>query len=206
MAEHRVVHARKAIGDRNVEAILDAVERLIRRGSHTTFSAIAKEAGVSRPTVYSHFDDRSQLFAALVARTARQATTAVDAADPDEGPALDGLRRVISAGWEHLARHQEIARVAIADVSHEAVHAAHYDARVMIKRLIERGRTEDAFRTDLPAEWLATSCVALIHAATEAVHAGQMDARSALEALIITVQDLCQGRERSTPPMRRTES
>ena len=63
----------------------------------------------------------------------------------------------------------------------------------MIRKLVDRGRREGAFRTDVPAEWLVTSFLALIHAAAEEVRAG-LDSTAALEALSLTVCDLFAGR------------
>lgn len=42
--------------------------------SKTTMDDIAKEAGVSRPTVYRHFDDRDNLILAVVMKRSRQLT------------------------------------------------------------------------------------------------------------------------------------
>jgi len=46
-------HPREALAERNAEAILDAAERLLARGEQTSVSALAGEAGLSRPTVYA---------------------------------------------------------------------------------------------------------------------------------------------------------
>jgi len=48
MADHQ-----RAIAQRNVDAILDAAEDLLARRAHTTMSAVAKQAGVSRVTLRS---------------------------------------------------------------------------------------------------------------------------------------------------------
>ncbi len=45
------VDHRRAIAERNAAGILDAVERLLQRGSSLNMAAIAAEAGVSRPTL-----------------------------------------------------------------------------------------------------------------------------------------------------------
>ncbi len=49
-------------------AILDAAKRLFLSGgfSGTSMDAVAKEAGVSKLTVYSHFSDKETLFSAAV--------------------------------------------------------------------------------------------------------------------------------------------
>ena len=44
-----------AIADHNAQAILDAAEERCARRGHTSISAVAALAGVSRVTVYAHF-------------------------------------------------------------------------------------------------------------------------------------------------------
>jgi hypothetical protein len=63
----------------------------------------------------------------------------------------------------------------------------------VIRRLVERGRREGAFRTDLPTGWLITSSLALIHAAAEEVRSGELDAQAALDVLAATVIELFVG-------------
>jgi hypothetical protein len=70
---------------------------------------------------------------------------------------------------------------------------AHHDARAVIGKLIERGRHEGAFRTDVPAGWLVTSCLALIHAAAEEVRTGELDSNAALDVLSLTITDVFAG-------------
>src|SRR5437773_7212542 len=100
--------SRRVTAERNVEAILDATRRLLEHGSQPNMSAVAAEAGVSRPTLYAHFGDRGQLIEALVERTVRGTVVAVDAAEPERGPAVDALHRLIDASWTQLARHEAI--------------------------------------------------------------------------------------------------
>ena len=186
---------RKATAERNVEAILDGAERLLRQGRAATISAVAKEAGVSRVTVYSHFADRQRLVEAVVTRAVDHVMASLDAARPADGPAPEALKRLVAASWERLAGKQEIARAAAAELSTDAMRRAHEGARAVLQELIERGRQEGAFRTDVPAEWLITSFLALIHAAADEVRSGTLDAGAALDVLLVTVADLFAGRD-----------
>jgi AcrR family transcriptional regulator len=189
-----VADTRRAVAERNVEAILNGAERLLLSGKVLNFSAIAAEAAVSRPTVYAHFADRLQLIGALVERSVLKATEAMRSAEPDRGPADDALRRVIAIGWEHVARHQAIARAANSELSMDALHGHHRRAEALLEGLIERGQGEGDFRDDLPASWLAATCLAVIHAAAASVGSGQMRPESVVGALNATVVDLCVGR------------
>jgi AcrR family transcriptional regulator len=185
--------SRQLTAERNLGAILDAAERVLQRGEQESISAVAAEAGVSRPTVYAHFPDLERLLEALVKRTVRRTMAAVDSAEPERGPAIDALRRLLAASWEELGRHEDIARASAADLSAEAMRRAHHSARAVIGKLIERGRREGAFRTDVAAVWLVTSCLALIHAAGETVRAGELNSKDALDVLSVTVVDLFAG-------------
>jgi AcrR family transcriptional regulator len=186
-------HPREVLAERNAEAILDAAERLLARGQQTSVSALATEAGLSRPTVYAHFPDRQRVLEALVERTVRQAMAVLDAAEPDRGPALAALQRLLATGWEEIGRHEAIGAAAAGQLSAEEMRRAHESARGVILRLLERGRHEGAYRTDVPTGWLITSCLALIHAAAEEVRAGQLDAQAALDVLTATVTELVVG-------------
>ena len=190
MAEHAKRDLRKTTAQRNLTAILDAGERLLRSGREPTISAVAAEAGVSRPTVYAHFEDRRAIVEAIVERAVERAMSAVRSARPDEGPAAAALDRLIAESWEHVAGDQEIARAAAADLSADAMHRAHSSARAVIAGLIDRGRDEGVFRDDLPTSWLITSLLALIHAAADEVRSGTLSREQAGAILLTTVPDL----------------
>jgi len=186
-------HPREALAERNTEAILDAAERLLARGQQTSVSALATEAGLSRPTVYAHFSDSRRVLEALVERSVRHAMAVLDDAEPDRGPALAALQRLLARGWEEIGRHEAVGAASAGQLSGDAMRRSHESARAVIGRLAERGRREGAFRADVPADWLITSCLALIHAAAEEVRAGQLDAQAALEVLTATVTELFVG-------------
>ncbi len=198
MAEERASDARQVIAERNIAAILDGAERVLRRGEQANISAIATEARVSRPTVYAHFPDLGALLEALVERTVRRTMGAAESAEPARGPAVEALRRLLAVSWEELSRHEEIAHASAAELSADAMRRAHQAARAVIGKLVERGRREGAFRTDVAARWLVTSCLALIHAAADEVRTGELDAQEAHDVLAVTVIDLLTASE----PMR----
>jgi TetR/AcrR family transcriptional regulator, mexCD-oprJ operon repressor len=192
MAEPVTDH-RRATAERNIEAILDATERLLERGDEPTFVAVAGEAGVSRVTVYAHFATREQLLEAVVERTVRRTTVALDAVEPERGPPLEALERVIDVGWRELDRNRAIAEAAGELLTSEAILRAHRSVHRRLRRLVDRGRRSGDFRTDLPAEWLIAAFHALIHGAGDEVRAGRMRAGAALAALKTTVNDVFSG-------------
>jgi AcrR family transcriptional regulator len=192
-------HPREAIAERNLEAILDSAEQLLHRGEQPSISAVAGEAGVSRPTVYAHFPDRQALLAALVERTVNRVMATIESTDPARGPADEAMQRLIAASWEQVARHEDIGRAAAAELGAGAMRTAHESARSVIREMIERGRQDGSFRTDLPTDWLVTSTLALIHAAAESVREGEIEPDAAPGALRATVAGLLAGqRKRAT--------
>jgi AcrR family transcriptional regulator len=193
MLDGRARTTRRVIAERNLEAILDAAQRLLERREQPNISAVALEADLSRPTVYAHFRDREQLVEALVERAVRRATLAIESAEPERGPAVAALQRVISASWQELGRNEEIVRAA-AELSTDDLRHAHVAARGIFRKLVERGVDEGVFRANVPADWLVTSFLALAHAAAEAVRHGELESGAALAVLSITVTDLFVGR------------
>ena len=189
MSEPAADH-RRATAERNIEAILDAAERRLERGGEPTIVAVAKEAGVSRVTVYAHFATRELLMEAVVERAVRRTTNALDAVEPERGPPLEALQRVIEVGWRDLDRNNAIAQAAGELLTADALRRTHEDAHRRLRKLVHRGRRSGDFRTDVPAEWLVTAFHALIHAAGDDVRAGRMRAGAALSALHATMHDL----------------
>jgi AcrR family transcriptional regulator len=184
---------RQATSARNVQAILDATERLLARRQAPTVSAVAKESSLSRPTVYAHFPERSQIVEALVERTVSRAMAAIAPAEPQVGPPDEALRRLLAASWEQIALHEDIAQASAAELGADAMRRAHEGARALIADLLERGRRDGTFRSDLPVGWLVTCCLALVHATAEEVRAHELSHDDAFDALLRTVDDLLAG-------------
>jgi AcrR family transcriptional regulator len=198
MAARGTAEHQRAIAERNVDAILDAAEELLERGQ-ANISAVAAQAGVSRVTVYAHFPTWEALLEAAVARAVGRTMAALEAADPGTGPPVQALERMLAAAWQHLARYSAMARAVAELLSPEAVTRTHQAAHQTIGALLERGRADGSFRTDLPAGWLVTSSIALIHACAEEVRAGRIDERDAVRVLTVTVRDLFTGPARREP-------
>jgi len=197
MTPNEKTHQRQ-IAEQNVEAILDAAERLLRAHRQATISAVASEAGISRVTVYGHFRDREALIEAVVQRAVDRAMDEIRKVEPNRGPPAEALKRVIAASWNEIAHSLEIGGAASAELSPDAMRRAHETGRKRIRELTQRGRREGAFRTDVSTEWLVSSLFALVHAASDEVRAGHLSSSAALNALLATVPDLFG----ATPPAR----
>lgn len=181
---------RRAVAERNVEAILDAAERLLERRTQATISAVAAEARLSRVTVYAHFASREQLLEAVAERAICTTTAALDAAGLDEGLAADALDRAVAVGWSALTRYAAVAQATAEQLSWDARRRLHETAIARVHGLVERGREQGDFRTDLPTEWLVASSFALIHTAGEEVRAGRLEQSAAAQVLRATMRAL----------------
>jgi AcrR family transcriptional regulator len=68
---------RRSRDERRTE-LLDAAERAIERiGPHASMDELAAEAGITKPILYSHFDDKAGLASALAARVAADLDAAI---------------------------------------------------------------------------------------------------------------------------------
>ena len=191
---------------RNAEAILDAAEELLQSQGQANISAVAAQAGVSRVTVYAHFATWAALLEAAVERAVRRTMTALQAVHPEDGPPVEALDRMLAATWQHLARYRAMAAAVAELLSPEAVTRTHQAAHHTIGALLARGQADGSFRTDLPAEWLVTASIALVHACSDGVRAGHIEEHDAASILTTSVRDLLTGtRPRTEPAMPNTE-
>ena len=182
--------SRQITAERNRDAIMDATVRLLEDGRRPSVSAVAKEAGLSRVTVYSHFPEPQALLGAVVERAVVHAARAIEAAEPDRGAASDALKRVIGAGWQEIGANAAIADAAEAQLGHEVMRTSHRPAIDLVRGLIERGRHDGSFRRDLETAWLVSCFFSVIHLARAEVQAGRLDADQALAVLEVTLAGL----------------
>jgi AcrR family transcriptional regulator len=124
------------------DRILEGTLRLMAGGlAAISVPAIAREAGVSVPTVYRHFGTKGALLSALYPYVARR--TGLDAV-PDP-TSLDELRGGIRAYFERLDALEDLARAAYASpIADEVRHAT-------MRRRVERiRRLADSVKPRLP--------------------------------------------------------
>ena len=187
----RLTGYQREVAERNVEAILDAAEELVQQGQ-ANISAVAVLAGVSRVTVYAHFPTWEALLEAAVERAVGR-TWPPEAAHPEDGPPAEALDRMIAAAWQHLARYQAMAAAVAELLSPEAITRTHQAAHHTIGALLERGQADGSFRTDLPAGWLVTASIALVHACSDGVRTGHIDQEDAGRILTTSIRALFTG-------------
>ena len=185
---------RRQTAERNVQAILDAAGELLERRQTVTIAAVAKQARVSRVTVYAHFQTWEALLEAVVRRAVERCAVVLDAADLGSGPPLDALDRMLATGWQTLARDSATTNAAVTYLSSDAMRRSHASVQHQFAELLDRGRIDGSFRTDLPKSWLVTGTFALIHACADEVRAGRLDPAQAESVIITTIRGLVTGR------------
>lgn len=97
--------ARKISPERR-QRILDAARYLILRHGlrTTTMEAIAREAGVAKPTLYVYFPDKGAVFRAIVDELTADLLGAFDAALGGEGDTVDRIGAALAAKYKTVAR------------------------------------------------------------------------------------------------------
>jgi len=115
--------------------ILDATVRVMARGIATlSVPAVAREAGVSVPTVYRHFATKPELIAAIYPYVLRRASLE----RPDPPHSLDELRGSLRAYFEHVESFDDVARAAQASpVADEMRRLSMPDRLAIFRRLTD---------------------------------------------------------------------
>ena len=91
------------------EQILDVTARIVdERGFHAvTIDGVAREAGITRPVVYGHFDDLPGLLHALIEREGARATAQLEAVLPQPENGGDPVELLVGALEEWLEAVRE---------------------------------------------------------------------------------------------------
>ncbi|WP_318387478.1 helix-turn-helix domain-containing protein [Microbacterium maritypicum] len=137
----------------NRAGILSAARATLALPPHASVDVIARSAGLSRRTLYGHFDDRDALIRELIS-TGAQRFNAI-AASIDDADARLALARLAAHLW-HEAAHVQVAAALALDETHvEHTATALAPLRRTVAALVRRGQDDGSFRTDLAAPTLA---------------------------------------------------
>jgi AcrR family transcriptional regulator len=188
------VDHRRAVADRNRAAILDALERLLADRQPLSMASLAAAAGISRPTLYAHFKTLADVAEAAAVQMVRQSVATIEATKPDEGPADEAVTRMIEASWQQLAGVEALLNGAAEYLPADHLDRTHAPLMELTFGVIERGRREGVFRTDLPTVWLVRAYYTLIHAADEMARGHGPGREESLAILRTSVLDLLRGR------------
>jgi TetR/AcrR family transcriptional regulator, mexCD-oprJ operon repressor len=167
------VLAKRADARRNIEAIVAAATTLLAADPDASVQEIAKAAGVGRVTLYGHFDSRAALIAEVATRAIAQSEESLRTVDLDGDP-LAAMGRLLDATWHLTHRFGAIVVAADQALPSEAMSRAHENPERRVRSLLERGREEGRFRSDMPVAWQIATIHAVLHAASAAVHQGRI--------------------------------
>lgn len=137
----------------NRAGILSAARATLALDPHASVDVIARSAGLSRRTLYGHFDDRDALIRELISSGAQRFNAiATSVADADARLALARLAALL---WQEAAHVQVAAALALDEAHVEHTADALAPLRRTVAALVRRGQDNGSFRTDLAAPTLA---------------------------------------------------
>ena len=137
----------------NRAGILSAARATLALDPHASVDVIARSAGLSRRTLYGHFDDRDALIRELISSGAQRFNAiATSVADADARLALARLAALL---WQEAAHVQVAAALALDEAHVEHTADALAPLRRTVAALVRRGQDDGSFRTDLAAPTLA---------------------------------------------------
>jgi AcrR family transcriptional regulator len=155
------------------EAILDAAYSLIARlgVQRTTFEDIASKAGVSRQTLYRHFDGKDDLVAGVMDREADRFFHALSRLSP-EGVSLDeALTAGLTFTFDYLANHPLLSWVHEHEPDELLIHLRSHWAPILdaVRRFVEpfvaaevaAGRISPA-RAQLAGDWISRIAISYL--------------------------------------------
>jgi AcrR family transcriptional regulator len=177
---------RRADAERSVARILEAALDALASDPEASMAEIARRAGVVRATVYVHFPTRESLLDAVTHRAISEVTQVIEAAEPEHGEPADALRRVLTAAWRTLGRFHALVSINTR-LPQAELHHRHHSVLATLEPLIQRGRRDGTFRSDVSAAWHLSMIMALVHAASAEVQAGRTPADKVESALMATV-------------------
>lgn len=137
----------------NRAGILSAARTTLSNDPRASIDVIARSAGLSRRTLYGHFDDREALVRELISVGA-QRFNAIAESVADADPRI-ALARLAARLWQEAAHVQVTAALALDDAHVDHTAAALAPLRRTVADLARRGQQSGAFRSDLDAEVLA---------------------------------------------------
>jgi AcrR family transcriptional regulator len=178
------------------DAILEAARRRYARYGprKTTMAEVAREAGCSRATLYTHFPSKRALYAGLLDRDTAEFLREIERAAASPGSARRKLRDVVSATVRSYAGSPVLRgavagdeEMALERVARSAVESYETQVIALLRRLLEEGVAAGDFRP-LDAEAVAYLMVQLGRVLVTREVAGRAD--FAFERILSVMDDL----------------
>ncbi|MFS0853370.1 TetR/AcrR family transcriptional regulator [Microbacterium sp. 179-I 3D4 NHS] len=137
----------------NRAGILDAARATLSADPYASVDVIARSAGLSRRTLYGHFDDRDALIRELISSGAQRFNAIAESVT--DADARLALARLAARLWREAAHVQVAAALALDEAHVEHTAEALAPLRRSVAALARRGQDDGSFRTDLAAPTLA---------------------------------------------------
>ncbi|MEA5583078.1 TetR/AcrR family transcriptional regulator [Nodularia harveyana UHCC-0300] len=94
--------------DKADKILQGAMQEFLAHGyAATSMDRVAEASGVSKATVYSHFQDKERLFKALIEKLARKRFNSILGSQPLKGEPYVVLRRLAATALEQMVNDQE---------------------------------------------------------------------------------------------------
>jgi AcrR family transcriptional regulator len=152
---------------------VDAATECLTRDPAASTSEIAKAAGVGRVTLYGHFPSRAELVDAVFVRAIEGGEETLGQVDLSGDPRA-ALARLIESSWHLVDRYRSLLIAAQDALPPGRVRELHADPMARVDRLLERGRKDGVFRTDLPTSWLVSVMHNVMHGAADEILGGRL--------------------------------
>jgi TetR/AcrR family transcriptional repressor of mexCD-oprJ operon len=177
----------RADAERSIDAILQAALEAIATSGDANMAAIARAAGVSRPTLYTYFPTWEALVDGAMERAIAEARQVFAEIDLEDRPAPEIVAAMVNANWQTLNRYRELFNAAVKFLPPSRFRSLHQPLIAPVKTLVARGQAEGDLRTDMPTDWLVATIFGLMHQAAQEVNARRLPARTAGAVVAETV-------------------
>ena len=182
MTEALKVDGRRAVGDRNRAAILEAAVSVLGSQPDAGIGEVAAAAGVGRATVYRHFATREELIEALRGYAGEEVAQRFAEARVDEGDPIEALERLVTAMLALGDRYRVVFP--------QERHPGPRRSQVMLRplgRIIARAQAEGSIDPELQPAWIVASLRALVRAAVIEVEARRLGRDEAAARVVRTL-------------------
>ncbi|WP_144875685.1 TetR/AcrR family transcriptional regulator [Microbacterium sp. 1.5R] len=139
----------------NRAGILDAARSALAHDPRASIDVIARSAGLSRRTLYGHFDDRDALIRELISTGAQRFNSIAESVAVADADPRIALARLAARLWREAAHVQVAAALALDEAHVEHTATALAPLRRTVAALVRRGQDDGSFRTDIAAPALA---------------------------------------------------
>jgi serine phosphatase RsbU (regulator of sigma subunit)/AcrR family transcriptional regulator len=164
-------------------AIVAATARLLSTGAPVTMRTVADTAGVSRSTLYRHFDNPAELQLAVQRQVLAEVSAAIERSLSERRPPLAELRSVVSALVEIGAELPLDAPIG------PPPRAALAEAADGLRPLAQRLAEAAGFGEPPTAAWLAAGIAHFAEACLRAGRGGTLESRATVERLLGIITD-----------------